>query len=49
MYKRLQLLKIVGFSAASDSGFESCALLQFLHASCFKFDYLYVLSFMQVT
>jgi len=28
MYKRLQLLKIVGFAAASDCGFESCPLIE---------------------
>jgi len=48
MYKRLQLLRIVGFAAASDYGFESCALLPLFHLSCFKLEYFYVLSLVQI-
>jgi hypothetical protein len=44
MYKWLQLLKIVGFAAASDFGFEACALIPLLHLSRFKLEYFYVLS-----
>ena len=49
MCKRLQLLKVVGFVAASDYGFDSCALVPLFHVSCFKLEYFIAFSTVQIT